>query len=103
MFCLYKGVIGDARANVCVETKSFSHCNVEALVTATLRRSDRRFQKYPRAAQGVPGTGLDAGRVPARETFSPMAMVSISRDATASFKMFRVAAMISGPVASPCA
>src|SRR6266851_6687107 len=46
MFRLDKGVIGDARANICIETKSFSHCNVETLEATALRCSDWRFQKH---------------------------------------------------------
>src|SRR5215471_15257553 len=56
-----KWVVGDARANIRIETKSCACCDVKTLVTAPLRGSNRRLEKYPGAAERFPRTRLDTG------------------------------------------
>src|SRR5579859_617299 len=55
-----EGIIGDTWSYIGVEAKGDTGGNVEALVAATLRRRDRRFEKYFGAAQRFPGAGLHA-------------------------------------------
>ena len=61
---LTNGGSGDAGTNVGVKTERLSRGDVQALVSAPLRRGDRRLQEHASASQRLPGGGLDPRRDP---------------------------------------
>ena len=55
-----KGVIGNAGTYIRIESKHRAGRDVEAFVTSALRRGNRSFKKYSRAAERFPGAGFDS-------------------------------------------
>ena len=97
------GVVGDARAHVRVQAEHLPGGDVQALEAAALRRRDRRLQEHLRAAQRLPRARLDAGTVAAQvDLLADFDGLDVE-PAPASFRIWRVASMISGPMPSPWA
>ena len=96
-------MIGNAGPHVRVEAQRLAGGHVEALEAAALRRGDGRLQKNFRAAQGFPGAGLDTRGIAAQvDFFTDFDGLDLDA-APASSRIWSVAAMISGPMPSPCA
>src|ERR1017187_10570032 len=66
-----EGVIGDAGADVGIESEHLARGDIEALEAATLRGGDGGFVEDLGAAQRFPGAGLDAGGVSLEVDFLP--------------------------------
>ena len=73
-------------AHVGIETKRLADCDVETLKASTLRRGDWCFQKNFARRKESQELGSIPELFPARYTFSPISIVSISSAAPALFK-----------------